>query len=108
VNRDFLNQRTLCWFCLCFELHVVMMRSMNSVFWEQQLLHCQTLEQSNARCGRMQGEEVSLMWKKRAKGGKHVSFCERSLWTTSMCYIYIYSTVLLFMCLSFHVMRLPL
>jgi len=30
---------------VCFELHVVMMRSMRSVFWEHQLLYCQTIEQ---------------------------------------------------------------
>jgi len=44
---------TLCWVCLCFELHVVMMRSMGSIIWEQLLLHCQTIEQwTSAKQGR--------------------------------------------------------
>jgi len=54
--NNFLNKRTFCWFCLCSELHVVMMKPMISVFWDHLLLHSQTIRAaSNARCGRPQG-----------------------------------------------------
>jgi len=67
--RDRLFTRTICWFWLCFELHVVMMRSMSNVFWEQQLWHWDHRAVSNARCGHPQGEGegVSHM---RTKGRK--------------------------------------
>jgi len=35
---------TLCRWCLCFELHIMITRSMSSVFTEHQLLHCKTIE----------------------------------------------------------------
>src|SRR6218665_1921177 len=63
-----------------------MMRPMSSIFREHQLLHCQTIEQYDAKCGRPQrGGRGLIKCGQGGEGRKRGIFCGRPLWTTPNC-----------------------
>jgi len=63
LYMNFLLILSLLWAPCCDVIMMSSMIWMSRVFWEHQLLHCQTVEY-NTRCGRPQRKGVSHMWTK--------------------------------------------